>query len=261
MDDHKQAIQAQFGATAAAYVTSTGHAAGQDLQQLVALASEVARREYALDVATGGGHTARAVAPLFGLVVASDLTGPMLRAARGAFEAWGLTNTLPVQADAEALPFHTDCFDLVTCRIAPHHFGDPARFVHEVGRVLRPGGRFVLIDSSVPEETEPAAWLNRLETLRDATHGRTLPVGEWLGLVAESGLALGGHALYTKRHDLADWLARAKTPADRRAAVLDAITAADPAIRSAFGLEYDDAGIPVAFTDAKVLLWADKVLH
>lgn len=138
---HKARVQDQFGATAAAYVASAGHAAGDDLAQLVAW-NEGGPEKAALDVATGGGHTALALAAHYGRVVASDLTAPMLAAAEGFIRGKGIANVDFRLADAEALPFGDAEFDAVSCRIAPHHFPDPARFVAEVARVLKPGGLF-----------------------------------------------------------------------------------------------------------------------
>ena len=88
---HKARVQDQFGASAAAYVASAGHAAGDDLAQLVAWA-EGGPDKAALDVATGGGHTALALATHYGRVVASDLTAPMLAAAEGFIRGRGVGN-------------------------------------------------------------------------------------------------------------------------------------------------------------------------
>jgi ubiquinone/menaquinone biosynthesis C-methylase UbiE len=154
MERHRRRVREQFGATAEDYVASRTHAAGDDLAQLVAWA-EGGPAKRALDVATGGGHTALALAPHYGRVVASDLTPRMLATARAFIRARGGANVAPACADAEALPFRDAAFDAVTCRIAPHHFGDPARFVREAARVLRPGGLFLLEDSVVPDD--PAA--------------------------------------------------------------------------------------------------------
>jgi SAM-dependent methyltransferase len=258
MDEDKQAIQRQFGATADAYVSSPGHAAGPDLERMVVLAGEMAQREQALDVATGGGHTARFIAPLFKRVILSDLTEPMLRVAVGTLQQQGLPRPDAALADAEQLPFASASFDLVTCRIAPHHFPAPDRFVREVTRVLRSGGRFILVDSTVPKSAEGAEWLNHLETLRDPTHHRTLSVAEWSNLVLDSRLSIQGHDLFAKRHLLVEWLARAQTPAAQQATIFEACLTASPEIRRAFRLEYDEEGTPIAFTDFKLLLWADK---
>src|SRR5690349_12610284 len=74
-NDHKRQVQTQFGDTAANYVTSPGHARGDDLADLAAWAAPLGGDDrLALDIATGGGHTARAIAAHYGRVVASDLT-------------------------------------------------------------------------------------------------------------------------------------------------------------------------------------------
>ena len=88
--------------------------------------------------------------------------------------------------DAEEIPYPDASFDLVTCRIAPHHFPDPAAFVRESARVLRSGGRFVLVDSTVPDG-DAGVFFNRFETLRDPSHVRSLTVDEWQGLIAAAG--------------------------------------------------------------------------
>src|SRR5213076_3012852 len=85
-------------------VASTGHAGGDDLERLLAWV-RACRPGRALDVATGGGHTALALAGVAREVVAFDLTEPMLRAAREFIRSRGSTNVAFVLGDVEALPF------------------------------------------------------------------------------------------------------------------------------------------------------------
>ncbi len=73
-------VQTQFGRAATAYVHSKEHAGGDDLARIVALAAPTADH-HALDIATGGGHTALALARVAGSVTATDLTPEMLAAA------------------------------------------------------------------------------------------------------------------------------------------------------------------------------------
>src|SRR3954465_14643180 len=149
LDDAKARVRAQYGSVGDAYVKSAGHATGKDLGRMV----EVARPQLTdrlLDIATGGGHVARTFSPFVGQIVASDLTPEILHHAGVAFAEQGLVNIETRIADAESLPFGDSSFEIVTCRIAPHHFPHPDRFVNEVARVLTPGGRFILIDSTVP---------------------------------------------------------------------------------------------------------------
>src|SRR2546428_13738860 len=85
-------VQRQFGKTAAAYVASPSHAAGQDLDRLVALARDHGG-ERVVDVGTGVGHTLRRVASHFGGAIGLDATREMLAAGRGVLaEAGGANN-------------------------------------------------------------------------------------------------------------------------------------------------------------------------
>lgn len=254
---HKARVQDQFGATAAAYVASAGHAAGDDLAQLVAWA-EGGPEKAALDVATGGGHTALALAAHYGRVVASDLTAPMLAAAEGFIRGKGIANVEFRLADAEALPFGDAEFDAVSCRIAPHHFPAPARFVAEVARVLKPGGLFLLEDSVVPENPALDAFVNRAEALRDNTHMRSLSEAEWRGMIEAVGLRVEATTIYPKPHPFDDWVGRSRTSDEDLTALTAHFRAASPAAREVFAIEYDDAGRVTTFTDEKILLKARK---
>src|SRR3979409_1446367 len=106
----------------------SGHARGASLGRLVELVQPKASWQ-ALDVATGAGHTAAAFAPHVARVIASDPTAEMLQGAAKTATARGFANMETAPADAEALPFEDARFDLVTCRIAPHHFPDIPTFV------------------------------------------------------------------------------------------------------------------------------------
>ena len=146
----KSLVQQQFGAHAAAYATSAVHAKGASLARLVELVKPQPDWQ-ALDIATGAGHTAAAFAPHVARVIASDLTEEMLHEASKLAAAKGFANMETARADAEALPFEDARFDLVTCRIAAHHFPDVPTFVAEVWRVLRGGGVFALVDNISPD--------------------------------------------------------------------------------------------------------------
>src|SRR6266571_8897440 len=127
-DEKKAQVQDYFARTAASYVASFSHRTGDDLQRLIEL-GEWNPQLQALDIATGGGHTALAVAPYVAQVTVTDLTPPMLQKARDYLLAQGVTNAVFQVADAEQLPFAPATFDRVTCRIAPHHFPNIPQFV------------------------------------------------------------------------------------------------------------------------------------
>lgn len=215
----KDLVKQQFGASAQNFVESPEHRHGSDLQRLVAYA-ELRGDERVLDVATGGGHTALAFSRHVREVVATDLTARMLEAATAFLAASGATNVHTELADAEALPFPDASFDVVTARIAPHHFADPQRFVREAARVLRPGGRFLLDDNIAPEDDELDAFMNRFEKWRDPSHVRAWRLSEWRTFVESAGLRVTHvEPLARKRYGFEDWTARMYMPTAERDAL------------------------------------------
>jgi ubiquinone/menaquinone biosynthesis C-methylase UbiE len=245
MDDKaiKDLVQETFGAAAQGYVSSAIHAKGGDLERLVELARPRGD-ERLLDVATGGGHTALAFAPHVREVVASDLTPRMLAAAERFISEQGVTNVAFRQADAEALPFADADFDIVTSRIAPHHFPKPRHFVQEVARVLRPGGLFLLDDNMAPEDLELDAFMNRFEQWRDPSHVRACTIGEWRSWMLEAGLRVEHvDPLASKRYDFADWSARLGMPDAERAALEAWLLQAPPRCAECFEIVVEDGRV------------------
>jgi ubiquinone/menaquinone biosynthesis C-methylase UbiE len=209
VSDTRDEVKRRFGAAAEKYVQSPDHSQGESLDRLIELLLPepgfAAWR--ALDVATGGGHTALAVARHVREVVATDLTVPMLGAAKHFIRAQGVTNVRFQEADAGALPFAADSFDLVTCRIAPHHFPDCAAFVRESARVTRPGGLVAVIDNIVPEDRDADAFVNSFEKIRDPSHNRAHTEREWRGFFVAAGLTIEHAERYRKARDFARWIA------------------------------------------------------
>jgi ubiquinone/menaquinone biosynthesis C-methylase UbiE/ribonuclease HI len=242
--------RAQFAPVAEGYVTSPVHAGGEDLARIAALAA-TGPREIALDIATGGGHTALALAKVVRKVIATDITQEMLTAAEKYLRSKGITNVEYRLADAHALPFDDATLDIVTCRTAPHHFPHPLKFVREVRRVLRPGGKFLLEDSVVPGG-EAGYFLNRVEAIRDPSHVRSHTVDEWWRMLVEAGFRVNELQTFGKRHELTEWLDRMHTSADVQKAVRNAFKAASEVARRAFAVEFSN-GEPVAYSDHKCL--------
>lgn len=257
MNDHKDRLQAQFGASATAYVTSATHAAGDDLDQLAGWSTDGPCRR-ALDIATGGGHTALALSRPCERVVATDLTARMLATAMAFLMTQGATNVSAAVADAERLPFGPASFDLVACRIAPHHFGAVEQFVAEAARVLVRRGLLLLEDSVVPESPEAAEFLNVMEALRDPTHVRSLRLSEWRELLRANGFDLEGERLIRKQHPFKQWVARSRTPPAALQRLGDHIRAASPSTRAAFQIEIGPDGEIVSYTDQKALFKARR---
>lgn len=223
-------VRRQFGANAAKYATSPVHAKGASLGRLVELLP-LAQDWHALDIATAAGHTAFAVAPHVATVVASDITPEMLEVAKAQAKERHLANVEFELADAEGLPFDSNSFDVVTCRIAPHHFGAPNRFVEEMARVVKPGGYVGVVDNVVPNDPEVAGFANAWEAKRDPSHVRCLSVDEWLGLFVASGLEIVHVELMSKEMGFDWWAENMAVPPDIRLELLSELANASTAIK------------------------------
>ncbi len=252
-DERKALVQDYFSRTAESYVTSTSHRSGKDLSRLLEIGAWNPHQQ-ALDIATGGGHTALAVAPHVGQIIVTDLTPTMLETARAFILAQGVTNAQFQLADAEDLPFADASFERVTCRIAPHHFPHVAKFVQEVARVLKPGGLFLLIDNIAPADTDLDAFINTVEKWRDPSHGRSCTVNEWLGFFQQAGLQAEYTEIFWKTYQFADWTARAQMSESEKARLEQFILAASEKVRSYFAVTVNPENRLVSLNAESVLL-------
>lgn len=222
----KDRNRSQFGANAANYATSVVHAKGASLARLVEVVEPQAQW-HSLDVATAAGHTAFAFAPHVSTVTATDLTPEMVELCAERAVELGHTNVTTKLADAESLPFEDASFDLVTCRIAPHHFPNPAKFVSEVARVLVPGGTLALVDNIVPnDDLAVAQFYNDWERRRDPSHVRCLSMAEWTSLIGDAGLVVRVAETAPKRMGYQMWVDNMDVPqADRPGLLTDLLNA------------------------------------
>jgi ubiquinone/menaquinone biosynthesis C-methylase UbiE len=172
-----------------AFRESPTHRAGPDLDLLVEWC-EPGHDVKVLDVATGGGHVARRLREEGCTVVTVDPAPGM---------------EPDVVAPAEELPFEDGSFDVVTCRIAAHHFHDVRKAVGEMARV---SGRLLVIEDNVfrGEHVEEA------ERLRDPSHVRCYSEDEWRELVSQAGFEVEQLEHFPRRQSFDAWLARVDTP-------------------------------------------------
>ena len=255
-DSQTRRVQEQFGASAPAYVTSAGHATGTDLERLLAW-GRACRPARVLDVATGGGHTALAFASIARRVVAFDLTEPMLRAAREFIRGRGASHVAFVAGDVEALPFSDGAFDVVTCRIAPHHFADVAAALRQVQRVLRGGGSFLVQDILGHEDPDTNAFITAVEQRRDPSHVRSYRAAEWKAFLRAAGLTVMDDAVVNKVRVWEDWTGRMRMSTEARRDLEAFVRRAPERCRAAFDFKLAGDAIE-SFTDRMILLRADR---
>jgi ubiquinone/menaquinone biosynthesis C-methylase UbiE len=256
-EQKKTQVQNYFSRTADSYVASFSHRSGDDLQRLIGL-GEWNPQLTVLDIATGGGHTALAIAPFVGQITVTDLTPRMLEKAREFILAQGVTNAIFQVADAEQLPFSPASFDRVTCRIAPHHFPDLSQFALEVARVLKTGGVFLLIDCMAPSDPELDIFDNTIEKWRDPSHGRSCTAEEWQALLKEARLSIENLEFFRKTHEFDDWTARSQMPLDEKARLAQYILESNDRVQSYFEIVRKPDGQLASFTNDFILIKSRK---
>jgi ubiquinone/menaquinone biosynthesis C-methylase UbiE len=241
LDEVQRSSQAQFDRQSHRYAKGHILADTSDVAQLVARVPPRQTRR-ALDVATGAGHTGVFLAAAGWHVTLADLSAAMLEQAKKLATERGL-HVHTRQHAAESLPYPDESFDLVTCRVAPHHFSDPAAFVRESARVLAAGGSLCVIDGSI-EDGQPEAdqWLHQVEKLRDPSHQRFIARGRWQSMCEAAGLRVEYCELQPFLQPDLDWyFETAATPPENRAAVLRLIENAPDSARKLFQLRDDRA--------------------
>lgn len=238
MRNHDKVVSEQFGSTAAAYLSSTVHAQGADLQQLAAYAGQLPQGK-ALDVGCGAGHAAFAMAPHIATVIAYDLAAEMLEVVQGAAAERGLHNLHVQQGSADSLPFADASFELVCTRYSAHHWKDLPRALTEMARVLKPGGKCIVIDTASPEDILSDTYLQSIELLRDTSHVRNRSLAGWRRLLGDAGLRTATEQSWKLPLQFDTWVARMRTPPERVAAIRSLWDSAPSEVSTYFDLQTD----------------------
>ena len=200
-------VQKNFGQRAKNYRVSSTHNNPADLRRMIRLL-DPQPHDTALDAATGGGHTAVALAKHAEKVIAVDITREMLTEAAAAAGQAGAANIVFQAEDVHALSFHDNTFDLVASRFAPHHFSHIQKALQEMCRVLKPGGKLYILDCSVWDGDETEEAMNHIEKIRDSSHICSYSPRRWRRLLAGLPLSLTHEKLLQTAYELPIWFER-----------------------------------------------------
>lgn len=238
-------VKGSFGPNAHAYTVSAGHANQTELVKLVHRTAPNPS-DTLLDIGTGAGHTAIAFAPAVKRAIAYDLTPQMLEEVERNAAAKGVTNVETRQGGAESLPYPNASFELVSCRLTTHHFANLPQALAEMARVLKPGGKLIIMDTTVPEDPELDREINEIEILRDPSHVRNYPASEWRSLVEAVGLNISflENNYYDEgdQMDFGAWTRRIGTSAENVAALEKLFQGARPALANALKIDVSQPG-------------------
>ncbi len=177
----------------------------------------------ALDVATGTGEFARALAPHVSTVIGLDATDAMLERGKRFVAQSSIENIAFHRGIAESLPFAGQAFDIVASRYAFHHFEDPELVLSEMARVCRTAGHVIVVDIVVPEEAM-AEQYNYYERLCDPSHTRCLDFGELQSLFRRSGLEVISARRRDVEESVVEWMDFSLTLQKHREEILHALS-------------------------------------
>lgn len=254
MDGEEGSVEKFFGDHAADYSKSQSHAHGEDLDALIAALGP--KPDWvALDVATGTGFTAVALARRAKHVTGIDVTERMLGEARQFAMREGVRNVEFELGDALRLKYQDSSFDLVTTRRATHHFADVPRFLREAKRVLTPGGLLGVADMSPPAGAED--FTNKIEKLRDSSHGRAFSVDVWKSMVSEAGFNLQTVQVFNETISFEKWLYPVEMGGNTERNVRAAWRASSGEVRRLLDASFDGPEV-VRWTKSRMVLVASK---
>jgi len=238
MSHHALKVEQQFGEVAAAYLSSTVHSQGTDLDSI---ADRLQRTPDAsvLDLGCGAGHLSFAAAPHVTSIVAYDLSADMLRTVDHEARKRGHQNILTRQGTVEALPFPDASFDFVCTRYSAHHWTEIRTALKEARRVLKPGGGLVMIDTCAPENPLFDTHLQAIELLRDESHVRNYSPSQWNSMLTETGFAVNAQSTWKLPLDFTAWVTRMRTPDFYVHAISSLLLNAPHEVREYFQVEPD----------------------
>jgi ubiquinone/menaquinone biosynthesis C-methylase UbiE len=177
--------------------------------------------ERVLDSGTGTGALAFALAPHVREVVGVDLSPELLEEARR--QGREFPNVTFVEGDATRLGLESGSFDLAGCSRTLHHIHRPELAIAELARMIRLGGRVLVIDQLAPADPLVAYEIDRFERARDPTHERLLPDIDVRALLEANGLVVTRTEFAEEERDLDRYLDLAGCEGEARDRALDLV--------------------------------------
>jgi len=240
---------ARFDRLAHCFATSEVHRSSPTIRLLHEVLGS-ARQDAVCDIACGAGPVVLSFRGRASRLVGVDPSPSMLEELQEAGRAHGVA-VEAVPGFAEDVPLDDALFDVVTSRLAPHHFSDIGQAVREMARLARPGGHVAVIDLAGHDDDDVDAFNHHLHVLHDPTHVRSYRGREWESFFTDAGLEIV--AVHQNQRESPDgvsverWCQIADSGPDAEEQIRSALRSAPPRILEALAIEQrgDEYYIPV----------------
>lgn len=210
-----------------------------------------------LDAATGGGATARLISPRVKRVVGVDSSPDAIEEATEMVASNAIENIELHVMSVDAMKLESKQFDAATCRLATHHLEDLTGSLKEIKRVLKSGGKLVIVDRVAPETPELSAFIHQIGKLRDCTFTKLFTFSEWEQILGEAGFKLTQRRPFRETIIVPDWLDRSPLNDEEKERMYDAFEQSSQVVRDHFLIDFDkDTRRARSITDDKAVLLA-----
>lgn len=211
MTGHMEKINSSFTDQAKAFENTNMNFSKKEYLDYTMRAIGAAKTDRVLELASGTCVCGRTIAPMVQSVTCLDATPAMLEVGiRSAKEA-GIGNMEFILGIIEDLPFPDASFDVVMTRLSFHHFQEMQKPFSEMSRVLKPGGKLVIIDMEAAEEALRETE-DRIERLRDCSHVQNRSRREFVSLYDAAGYNIWKEESTRIPVRLSAWMELTKTP-------------------------------------------------
>lgn len=184
----------------------------------------LSNNDEALDIATGTGEFARALAPHVATVIGIDATDAMIEQGRKFIDQTEIKNLAFQKGFVQKLPFEDESFDIVSSRYAFHHFAEPKSVISEMIRVCKTGGHIIIVDIIVPDESTATTY-NYYEWLCDQSHTRCLGFKEFQTYFQLFNMDVVSARTRELEEELIEWIDFSLTEKEHREKILHAVSA------------------------------------
>jgi len=200
---HKKIIKEEF-AKQSSTLESSKIFTDAEITEKIKNSLEVKNKMTVLDLGCGPGILTSCIAPFSKMIIGFDITPEMITKAK--IRCSTNKNAVFLMGDAECLPFKDNSFDRIVTRLTFHHFTNVEKVLSEMYRILKFGGKAIIVDIISSEKKSEAEIHNALEKIRDPSHVKMLPKSELVSLTINSGFTITSEDAWVKQRYFDEWI-------------------------------------------------------